>query len=91
MLRFKKFILGLILFNCITASVNGQDTLSGNYPTLKLAVGLHVVKNVVTVKGELNVEPGAKIEFIDPGVLVCEGGVIIKGANKNIEFIGKSK
>ena len=91
MLRFKNFILGLILLNCITASVNGQDTLSGNYPTLKLAAGLHVVKNVVTVKGELNVEPGAKIEFIDPGVLVCEGGVIIKGANKNIEFFGKSK
>jgi hypothetical protein len=91
MLRFKKFILGLILLNGITASVNGQDTLSGNYPTLKLSAGLHVVKNVVTVKGELNVEPGAKIEFIDPGVLVCEGGVIIKGANKNIEFFGKSK
>jgi hypothetical protein len=91
MLRLKKFSLGLLLFICLINQANGQDTLSGSYPTLKINSGIHVIKNVVTVKGELSVEPGAKIEFIDPGVLVCEGAVVIKGSNKNIEFIGKSK
>jgi hypothetical protein len=72
-------------------NTNAQDTLSGNYPTLNIASGIHVIKNVVTVKGALNVEPGARVEFIEPGVLVCEGPVNIKGSNKNIEFFGKTK
>jgi hypothetical protein len=81
----------VVLFTCFVNQVKSQDTLSGSYPTLKISSGTHVVKNVVTVKGEFSVEPGAKIEFIDPGVIVLEGPVNIKGANKNIEFIGKAK
>ena len=69
----------------------GQDTLSGNYATLKLSAGVHIVKDVVTVKGLLTVEPGAKIELLDPGVIVCEGAVAINGVKQNIEFYGKVK
>ena len=76
---------------CKVKQAIAQDTLSGNYSSLKIASGLHIIKNVVTVKGELSVDPGAKIEFIEPGVLVCEGPVNIKGNNKNIEFYGKLK
>ena len=91
MLKLKKSIIFLVLITCLVSQAIAQDTLSGNYPTLKIASGLHVIKDVVTVKGEMLVEPGARIEFLDPGVLVCEGAVIIKGVNKNIEFFGKSK
>jgi len=69
----------------------GQDTLSGSYATLKISAGLHLVKEVVTVKGLLSVEPGAKIEFLDPGVIVCQGGVAINGVGQNIEFYGRAK
>ena len=69
----------------------GQDTLSGNYATLKLSAGVHIVKDVVTVKGLLTVEPGAKIELLDPGIIVCEGAVAINGVKQNIEFYGKVK
>jgi hypothetical protein len=89
--RLIKFSFAFLLFACWTLNANGQDTLSGNLPSLKITSGLHVIKNVVTVKGELVVEPGARIEFIDPGILVCEGPVSIKGVNKNIEFFGKEK
>ena len=91
MLKLKKSIIFLVLFTCAIIQAKSQDTLSGNYPTLKIVSGLHVIKDVVTVKGEMLVEPGARVEFLDPGVLVCEGAVIIKGVNKNIEFFGKSK
>lgn len=92
MLRLKNIIFVSVLLSvCFIQESNAQDTLSGNYTSLKIASGVHIIKNVVTVKGELSAEPGAKIEFIEPGVLVCEGAVNIKGANKNIEFYGKSK
>jgi hypothetical protein len=79
-----------ILF-CLPIILFGQDTLSGNYTTLKIKAGLHVVKDVVTIKGQLIIESGAKIELLDPGVIVCEGGVDINGVKQNIEFYGKSK
>ncbi|MFM1756774.1 MAG: hypothetical protein RL621_1747 [Bacteroidota bacterium] len=92
MLRLKNIIFVSVLLSvCFIQESKAQDTLSGNYTSLKIASGVHIIKNVVTVKGELSAEPGAKIEFIEPGVLVCEGAVNIKGANKNIEFYGKSK
>jgi hypothetical protein len=69
----------------------GQDTLSGNYTTLKISAGIHIVKDVVTVKGNLEIEAGAKIELLDLGVIVCEGGVDINGVGQNIEFYGKAK
>ena len=86
----KSKLLYTLLF-CLPLAVFGQDTLSGNYATLKIPAGVHVVKDVVTVKGLLTVEPGAKIELLDPGVIVCEGGVAINGVKQNIEFYGKSK
>jgi hypothetical protein len=67
----------------------GQDTLAGNYANLKIATGPHVIKDVVIVKGALEVAAGAKIEFIDAGLLVCEGSITIKGVQNNIEFFGK--
>ncbi len=91
MLKLKKIFIFLVLVTCVFTQAISQDTLSGNFPSLKIASGLHVIKDVVTVKGEMLVEPGARIEFLDPGVLVCEGAVIIKGVNKNIEFFGKQK
>jgi hypothetical protein len=91
MLKLKKVFIFFVLVTCVCTQAISQDTLSGNFPSLKIASGLHVIKDVVTVKGEMLVEPGARIEFLDPGVLVCEGAVIIKGVNKNIEFFGKQK
>ena len=66
-----------------------QDTLSGNYTSLKIPTGLHVIKDVVRVTGAFEVDPGAKIEMINAGLIVCEGSVSIKGIDKNIEFFGK--
>ncbi len=86
----KSKLLYTLLF-CLPLAVLGQDTLSGNYATLKIPAGVHVVKDVVTVKGLLTVETGAKIELLDPGVIVCEGGVAINGVKQNIEFYGKAK
>ena len=43
------------------------------------------------IKGKLLIQPGAKIELSDPGILVCEGEVIINGESKNvIEIFGNS-
>jgi len=68
----------------------GQDTLAGNYPLLSIKSGNHVIKSVVTVKGKLDIEAGAKIELIEPGVIVCEGAVNILGElNNKIEIFGK--
>jgi hypothetical protein len=86
----KSKLLYTLLF-CLPLALFGQDTLSGNYATLKIPAGVHVVKDVVTVKGLLTVEQGAKIELLDPGVIVCEGGVAINGVGQNIEFYGKAK
>ena len=69
--------------------IKAQDTLSGNYTSLKIPTGLHVIKDVVRVTGAFEIEPGAKIEMIDAGLIVCEGSVTIKGIDKNIEFFGK--
>jgi len=66
-----------------------QDTLAGNYTNLKIATGAHVIKEVIRVKGTLEVAAGAKIELIDAGLIVCEGNVTIKGVQNNIEFFGK--
>jgi hypothetical protein len=47
-----------------------QDTLAGNYTNLKIATGAHVIKEVIRVKGTLEVAAGAKIELIDAGLIV---------------------
>ena len=87
--QFKAIML--LAFVCVATQSYGQDTLAGNYPLLTIKSGNHVIKNVVTVKGRLDIEAGARIELIETGVIVCEGAVNIKGElNNKIEFFGKS-
>jgi hypothetical protein len=79
-----------LAFVCAVTQSFGQDTLAGNYPLLSIKAGNHVIKSVVTIKGRLDIEAGAKIELIEPGVIVCEGAVNIKGElNNKIEIFGK--
>jgi hypothetical protein len=81
----------ILAFICVATQTNGQDTLAGNYPLLTIKSGNHVIKNVVTVKGRLDIEAGARIELIETGVIVCEGAVNLKGdLNNKIEIFGKS-
>ena len=89
----KKHITPLMMLAFICAAIQsfGQDTLAGNYPLLSIKSGIHVIKSVVTVKGKLDIEAGAKIELIEPGIIVCEGAVNIIGElNNKIEIFGKS-
>ena len=81
----------ILAFVCVATQSYGQDTLAGNYPLLTIKSGNHVIKNVVTVKGRLDIEAGARIELIETGVIVCEGAVNLKGdLNNKIEIFGKS-
>ena len=87
-----KRIFGICFLACLSFNVlQAQDTLAGNYDKLTIATGKHVIKDVVTVTGKLVVEPGAMIEFIEPGVLVCESGVEMVGRNLDIVLSGRSK
>jgi len=87
--RLKSLLI--IAFICAITQSYGQDTLAGNYPFLSIKSGNHIIRSVVTVKGKLDIEAGAKIELIDAGVIVCEGAVNIKGElNNKIEIFGKS-
>ena len=82
----------ILVFTNITFTAIAQDTLAGDYNTLIIKAGLHIIKESVTVKGKLEIQPGAKIEFSDPGVLVCEGAVSMIGEKNNkIELYGKAK
>lgn len=84
--------ISIIVFNGIAMHACAQDTLAGNYPSLNIKSGLHVIKETITVKGKLEIQAGAKLEFLDPGILVCEGEVTINGEKDNkIEIYGKSK
>jgi len=85
-------IVGVVIITTMSFHAIGQDTLAGNYPTLTLKSGLHIIKETVTVKGKLEIQAGAKIEISDPGIIVCEGEVNINGdKNNKIEIFGKSK
>jgi hypothetical protein len=89
----KKHLIAILImaFAPVALPLFGQDTLAGNYPILTIKSGNHVIKSVVTVKGKLDIEAGARIELIESGVIVCEGAVNIKGDLKNkIEIFGKS-
>jgi hypothetical protein len=82
-------IMIIVLISAIKQSF-GQDTLAGNYPLLTIKSGNHIIKSVVTIKGKLDIEAGAKIELIEPGVIVCEGAVNMIGElNNKIEIFGK--
>ena len=85
-------ILAVLVFTNIPVNAIGQDTLAGDYNMLVIKTGLHIIKETVTVKGKLDIQAGAKIEFTDPGVLICEGEVLVNGnASNKIEIYGKSK
>ena len=85
-------IVGIVLITSLSTCAIAQDTLAGNYQTLTLKSGIHIIKETVSVKGKLEIMDGAKIEITDPGILVCEGGVRIMGdKNNKIEIYGKSK
>jgi hypothetical protein len=89
----KKHLNAIMILGLVFAATQsfGQDTLAGNYPLLSIKSGNHVIKSVVTVKGKLEIEAGARIELIEPGVIVCEGAVNLKGeSNNKIEIFGKS-
>ena len=79
----------IFIFLLFALSSSAQDTLMGNHNSLLITKGKHVIKTVVTVTKSLIIEPGASIELIEPGMIVCEGAVNIKGISKNIEFYGK--
>ena len=84
--------IAVLVFTNIENTAIAQDTLAGDYNTLTIKAGLHIIKETVTVKGKLEIQPGAKIEFSDPGVLVCEGAVNMIGEKNNkIELYGKIK
>jgi hypothetical protein len=89
----KKHLIAIVIMAFVSAATPlfGQDTLAGNYPLLSIKSGIHVIKSVVTVKGKLDIEAGAKIELIEQGIIVCEGALNIAGAlNNKIEIFGKS-
>lgn len=87
----KRFFGLLFLLTLTISQLHAQDTLAGSYDKLTIATGKHVIKDVVTVKGKLVVESGASVEFIEPGVLVCESGVEMTGRNLDILLFGKNK
>ena len=88
-MKYKSAII-ILIFVCAATHSFGQDTLAGNYPFLSIKSGNHVIKSVVTVKGKLDIEAGAKIELIEPGIIVCEGSFNMKGdLNNKIEIFGK--
>ena len=80
----KRLFIIILTLQVITNVSYAQDTLAGNYPKLNIPSGRHIIKEVVTVTGKLTVEAGAKIEFIESGVLVCESVVEMVGKNHNI-------
>ena len=89
----KKHLIAIVIMALASATspLFGQDTLAGNYPLLSIKSGNHVIKSVVTVKGKLDIEAGARIELIETGIIVCEGAVNIKGElNNKIEIFGKT-
>ena len=87
--KYLATIMIIVLISTVKQSF-GQDTLAGNYPLLTIKSGNHIIKSVVTIKGRLDIEAGAKIELIEPGVIVCEGALNMKGElNNKIEIFGK--
>jgi len=88
--KYLATIMIIVLISTVKQSF-GQDTLAGNYPLLTIKSGNHIIKSVVTIKGRLDIEAGAKIELIEAGVIVCEGALNMKGElNNKIEIFGKS-
>jgi hypothetical protein len=91
-LKYNLITVLVLFFICVSIDTNAQDTLAGDYNSLIIKSGFHVIKENVTIKGKLEIQPGAKIELSDPGLLICEGDVSIIGdKNNKIEIFGKPK
>ena len=85
-------LLMLIVLSTISFNVIAQDTLAGDYNRLTLKSGKYVIRETVTIKGPLEINPGAKIELLDKGILICESSVNIIGDKANkIDIYGKFK
>lgn len=74
----KKVLFNIILFFAVGA-VGAQDTLSGQYESLMLAAGTHLIKGVVNVNGSLEVAAGATLLFDEGGSLICYRRVQFNG------------
>ena len=59
----KNTFLLITFFYLCSHALMAQDTLSGNFATLEIKSGIHVIKEVVMVTGALVIQPGAKIEI----------------------------
>lgn len=89
---FRSIAIIFIVLNTFAINVTAQDTLAGNYSNLVIKSGKYIIMETVIIKERLEIQAGAKIEIADPGVIVCEGEVSIRGENNNkIEIYGKSK
>ena len=88
----KNTFLLITFFYLCSHALMAQDTLSGNFATLEIKSGIHVIKEVVMVTGALVIQPGAKIEISDAGVIVCAGPVTIGAiASEAVDIYGKVK
>jgi len=83
-----KIIISTVLL-LFASNLFAQDTLAGSYENLKIIKGRHIINSMVIVNKSLQVDSGAKVEFIDNGTLICGGLVEIFGNNYDIEFYGK--
>lgn len=66
-----------------------KDTLMGTYSNLNLPKGDYFIHSVIIIKENLTLSPGVRIELMDNGRIICEGGVKILGNSHNIEIFGK--
>ena len=60
-------------------AVGAQDTLSGQYESLMLPAGTHLIKGVVNINGSLEVAAGATLLFDEGGSLICYRRVQFNG------------
>ena len=84
----------LLFLDMLSLNLSAQDikkdTLTGTFTNLNLAKGSYYVNSVIIIKENLTIAPGVKIELIDNGRIVCEGGVNANGVFRNIEILGKT-
>jgi hypothetical protein len=78
----KKALLHITIL-LLTVSAAAQDTLSGQYESLRLAPGSHLVKGVVSINGSLEAEAGTTLIFDEGASLVCYGRVQLMGNEFN--------
>ncbi len=60
-------------------AVGAQDTLSGQYESLMLPAGTHLIKGVVNINGSLEVAAGATLLFDEGASIICYRAVQFNG------------